>query len=330
MLFRFNKLAIIGTAAFFLHQGGVEGLVCVPQSVALGNCWDAANVPDATEDACELCLTNAVLSNFATPDCTTLTDGLCASVDACNTGPCGGLCGAEIDAYVACEVDDEREEVTPALAACPEPLSCTGANPVPVPAPVTLPPISTPIMDDDDMFSLCLEESADLGNCFDAAMFPDADEDACEACLDSAVMNNYQGTDCAVVTAAVVEAAAMCDCGGLCQDDIEDYVECELNKERRLEGLEPCLGDLVITPMPPGEPSDSSAPPSSAPGPESSIPAPDVTPAPGPDATPAPAPGSSAPEDSPTPSPDESPAPETNKSLTVLALGSIVSILLAL
>jgi hypothetical protein len=230
---------------------------CLIQSAALGACASSNNIPDPQEDACELCIQNVILTNFGTEDCTAVAEATCTGIAGC---PCGeGICTAEIQEYATCEINDEREEVTPALSSCPA-LDCSGTAPT-TPAPTTAPAPDAQI----SAVASCLAQGSNLGSCFEANGVSDADEAACETCIEDSIYANFNVT-CDALGGAVCGAVGACTCPeATCVEEIDAYVACETAKERAGKSLVACPAFLCSEDGTTGAPAADSSNPTPAP-----------------------------------------------------------------
>jgi len=239
--------------------------------MALEACFSANRFPDPMEDACELCLDRVVVANFQQRNCNTVTDAVCDGIAACNCG--NDICVQEINTYLACEINDERAEI-PALASCPATtLSCGAGSgtgtasatvpaattniPAPAPAPtgsgaIPMMPTTTStttIASTNTMNAFsreCEMESEALGSCFESNGITEATEATCESCLEAAILEKFFMGTCSAIYDGVKNEIRTCVCpSGICQREMDIYVKCEVEKERRENGLRDCLSEAT-------------------------------------------------------------------------------------
>ena len=241
--------------AGFSSIQGVAG-DCDRESTALGACFSANSFPDPLEDACEACFERVVDTHFRTPNCGSVAEAVCQGITICNCGD--GICLDELDAYIGCEINDERDAF-PGLASCPEPLSCGASNGFSSTPAATTPAATTPAATNPavtlstsntaSFSSQCETESQELGSCFDANGVSEAQESVCEQCLEGAILANFRASTCSNIYSTVEDEISLCNCPrrDRCIEQINRYVTCEVEKERREEGLDDCLDEAITT-----------------------------------------------------------------------------------
>jgi hypothetical protein len=105
--------------------------------------------------------------------------------------------------------------------------------------------------DDDDAAAaeeapVCEAESEALGDCFVSNDLSAEDETTCEACLEQAILSNFEMGSCSNILWSLSRDISDCPCpDDICNAEIDTYVQCELEKERLEEGLDGCFDETI-------------------------------------------------------------------------------------